>query len=149
MNCSPGIDARDFQDLSLRRVLVYIGKKLVDPEMSLDIGFVGSVNNIPICAGAIIHEANPLHFEIGYIYQIRQDLVPESGNRIFPLIYNAVDCAAEILYKRRKVLVLVLQKITEELRSCLCSEPFSNKGLTGPTQTEQKRKFRHTSSPHA
>ena len=107
MNCSPGINARDLQNLRLRGVLIHIRKKFVDPEMSLDIGFVGSVNNIPICAGAIIHEANPFHFEVGYIYQIRQDLVPESGNRIFPLIYNAVDSTVEILYKHRKVLVLV------------------------------------------
>jgi hypothetical protein len=88
--------------------------------MSLGIGFVGAVNNIPICARPIILEANPLHFEIRYIYQIRQDFVSKSRNRIFPLIYNAVDSTAEILDKHRKVLVLVPQKIAEELRSCLC-----------------------------
>jgi hypothetical protein len=61
MNCSPGINARDLQNLRLRGVLIHIRKKFVDPEMSLDIGFVGAVNNIPICARAILLEAKPLY----------------------------------------------------------------------------------------
>jgi hypothetical protein len=78
------------------------------------------MNDIPIRTRAIILETNPFQLEIRYIDQIRQDLIPEPGNRIFPLIYNAVDSAAEIFYKHRKVLVLVLEKIAEELRSRLC-----------------------------
>ena len=85
MNCSAGINARDLQNLRLRGVLIYIRKKFIDPEMSLGIGFVGAVNNIPICVRPIILEANPLHLEIRYICQIRQNLVPESGNPVAPV----------------------------------------------------------------
>ena len=51
--------------ICLRGVRVYIRRKLVDPQMSLGIGFVDAVNNIPSCARAIILEANPLHFDTG------------------------------------------------------------------------------------